>query len=443
MNHPTTEFSSELNLFEKGYINDAIISKFEELKHPTAAIEGDTNNPLDFFIEGTENPIRPADCFLHFVLEYVGKCGNRHAYDAASKCVTINNIGHALFKGITTSLQGKQITSTPNYSYTSYFNTRFSLNKACLESYARLRGWSEDDITSEVTLNSTDSIVNLCLKRRRSLANGNRVLDLVITPLVPFFALDKIILPNVSVGVHFERVSNPEFYLMHEALGIGETYRLKIVEATMHIERLVVSPEYAIAVEKILLEDETPVPYMLTNPQIITKNINIGTSNFSANNMFNGSVPEKIVVGFVSAKAFNGARDANPFNFEHCGITEIGLYKNGVPFPFPPTKTDFPNKRVALAYSRTLAALESNNNLGPTLTLEEFINGTTLFAYSLTPETVGKMDIHAQLGATTNVRLEVTFSPALTKEVVAIIYSERQEKVLIDGKRNVTVETVF
>jgi hypothetical protein len=42
-------------------------------------------------------------------------------------------------------------------------------------------------------------------------------------------------------------------------------------------------------------------------------------------NMFQGGLPNRIVIGMVDADAFNGTYTKNPFNFKNYDITTMGL----------------------------------------------------------------------------------------------------------------------
>lgn len=442
------ECSSELVLWEGKYVPDACVNKFLEPKHPTAAIDGNANNPIDFLIDGTDKAIRLNASFITLTLEYEGKKSvrvnnadvQRDAFDPEARCVAINNIAHSLFHKVSILMQGKEISSTLNYGYTSYFNTRFNYNNEMLNSYCKLAGWSADDINN---LDSVESVTNDILKARRNLANGRKTLDLIMRPFAPLFHLDKIIPPNVSIGVHLERHSNPHFYLMHEDLGQGEAFRLSVKSAILHVQRLELTPEYVIGIEQMLLDPTQPIVFEMTEPSVITANVGTGVSQFSLNNMFNGAVPEKILIGFVETAAYNGAPNKNPFNFKHCNITEIALFKNGVPFPVPPIKANFADNQIAMAYYNTLTSIESTSPIGPTLSIEEFVKGTTIFAFSTNPDPSGNPDIHSMINQTTNMRLEVTFKQQLTEEMMCIVYFERDTRVGLDRNRNVNKELIF
>jgi hypothetical protein len=50
-------------------------------------------------------------------------------------------------------------------------------------------------------------------------------------------------------------------------------------------------------------------------------------------NMFQGGLPNRIVIGMVGADAFNGTYTKNPFNFKNYDITTLGLTVNGENLP--------------------------------------------------------------------------------------------------------------
>jgi len=108
----STELSSELAFFEEDYINDAIMSKSLEPKHPVTNIGENTSSPIDFNIDGTERAIRPSQCFIQINASLIGKktvvtpatststatTVRTDVIENRVHCGIINNIGHAFFK---------------------------------------------------------------------------------------------------------------------------------------------------------------------------------------------------------------------------------------------------------------------------------------------------------------------------------------------------------
>lgn len=460
-NEHSTELSSELSVFEEEFIEDAIVSKNLEPKHPVTSIGDNVNAPIDFNIDGTEQAIRPSECFIKINCSLIGTKivttpanaagGNATVvnHDVLSndvRCSIINNIGHSLFSKVSAKLGNREVSSLAHYPYISYLNTRLNFSKATLDSYGRVFGWYPDVTGDNATLNSTDSLNNVSLAARRGwfARTAGNSLDLIIHPFSPLFMLNKIILPFIPLSVRLERVSNHQFYLQYPTPGGGETvdYRIKINSAIFYTQYLELTPEYSIGLEQMLTRNIKPVTYKMPEPQLLTFNVAPNIPSFNIHNMFNGSVPDKILVMFVTAAAFNGDHLQNPYNFINADVRSIGLYRNGIPFPHPPIEVNFGTKDYALAFHSTLTALMAPSPVGPSLPLDEFVSGTTIFAFDTSPDS-SATQMSNLLNRTTNMRLEVTFGTAPTVALVCLVYFERELRVSVDGQRNVSVSTLY
>lgn len=133
--------------------------------------------------------------------------------------------------------------------------------------------------------------------------------------------------------------------------------------------------------------------------------------------MFQGSRPEKVIIGFVKSKAVNGDYTTNPFNFENCGIKHIAVYADGLPVGGNPLKMDFTSSdgtAVTRAYTNLLQyAGKWRQDAGNALDRPHFISGSTLFAFQLEPAFTGHGE-YMSLVKNWNVRLEMQFKNGLT-----------------------------
>jgi hypothetical protein len=213
--------------------------------------------------------------------------------------------------------------------------------------------------------------------------------------------------------------------------------------AILYIQRLELTPEYSIGLEKMLRIEKVPVIYGMIEPQILSYNVPAGLTQFSINNLFNGSIPQKILIMFVDSEGYSGSNVRNPFNFSNMDVRKITLYKNGIPFPYPPIDLNFLTNETALAYYTTLTSLQAPSPAGPYLTLDQFNNGTTIFAFDTSPDSSGAIQLSSLSNKTTNLRLEVSFGSAPIRPKTCLVYFERDIRVAIDYQRNVTVETLF
>ena len=56
-----------------------------------------------------------------------------------------------------------------------------------------------------------------------------------------------------------------------------------------------------------------------------------GLVNFTWDNVFQGIIPNKCVIGFVNSRAVAGDYKLSPWNFHHYNITQISVSVDGIP----------------------------------------------------------------------------------------------------------------
>ena len=112
-------------------------------------------------------------------------------------------------------------------------------------------------------------------------------------------------------------------------------------------------------------------------------------------------------------KAFNGTKDTNPFKFE-ATVKSIHLTVNGRQVPSQAIELDFANKSCIRGYSELMKSLNiKNSDASNGLTLDKWMNGSTIFGFNLTadlsmnscghisPEQSGSMNISMMMAEST------------------------------------------
>ena len=131
----------------------------------------------------------------------------------------------------------------------------------------------------------------------------------------------------------------------------------------------------------------------------------------------------------------------NPFNFKHYKIQEVGLYKDGMPYPCQPMRLDFVKKRWNEGYHNFMKSLGGayNKTFTPAVTRLEYGNGFTLFSYDMSPDQMGSVSPATLQNNNSNVRLEMKFGVALPENVTLLVYSEIENLMEIHRDRRVTI----
>lgn len=446
--HGMDVIPSAFDLFEKFNKSGIATGTVYEEIYPQSNITGENNtNSLSFHIHGTDQVIDFSETYILLTGEVMGnaKTGDAAAVEAtaaAAKFGLINNFPSSLFSRMTVLMNNKEVTSTTNFPYITYLNTRLNNDNENLRTHFQLEGWLPDD---PANMDDTDStIVTSSLAKRKIRGNNNKTFQFIIRPFTSIFSMEKVLLPHVDVEIVLDRNVPPKFYFMYPT--VAQTvynYSFNLTQAALFVRKMDTNAEFNVGVEGAMTHAMAPVVYNLRNPQIIAINIPQNTTTHSASDVFHGFTPERVLIMLVQTRAYRGDNTLNPYNFQPFNLESIGLFKNGAAYPHPVIKTDFTANQYAQAYYLTLKSLQAPEPGAPTISYEEFKSGTTIFSYDLTPDQAGGIDPHHNVQKKTNIRIDVNFKIALQHETMMLIYYEQDVSVAIDHTRSVSVETVY
>ena len=142
----------------------------------------------------------------------------------------------------------------------------------------------------------------------------------------------------------------------------------------------------------------------------------------------------------VENEAFNGAIGKNPFNFKHCSINFVSLYRDGEQISSNPLQLNYRQNR----YIRSFLSLFTDSGLyyndsGNEISRDSYPAGHSLYAIDLTLD-MSDSCFHFQLVKTGNTRLELHFATPLTETMNVIIHAEFDNLLQIDRDRNVLAD---
>ena len=287
----------------------------------------------------------------------------------------------SLFSTVEVTLQNKA-TITCNYnSYRAYIPTLLKYGQDALSSQIKSQGWLMDDADSPGVTDPAGTNNGL-FERAKWIAKSNS-LDLQGPIFHDLCDMDQYLLNQVDVKIKFYK--NPASFAL---LAVDNTTDFRVVIQDIYIiaRKVKVNPAVIYGHAQILEKQNALYPY--TKKEVRVQTIATGSSSFIWDNMFQGKRPETIIVGFVKSKALNGDYTTNPFNFEHCNITQIVVYNDGLPVGGSPVKTDFSKERsvVSRAYVNIIQSVDKwRRNEGFALDVDHFKSGSTLFVFQSEP----------------------------------------------------------
>ncbi|XP_023313450.1 uncharacterized protein F54H12.2-like [Trichogramma pretiosum] len=221
----------------------------------------------------------------------------------------VNNFMHSIISQADIYFNQKPIVPPNNtYAYGAYIETLLNYGPAAKNSHLSTVLWSCD------TANKMDDCKNgnNGLATRRLFMTNNSV-DMIGHLHCDVFNQEKLLLNGVEVRVRLIR-SRDSFALMDPT----DSYRIRIDEANLIVRKVKISPSVQLTHSKALMK--TTAKYPITRVEVKAVTLQSGIHSQSIDNILLGTIPKRIIIGFVENKAYNGDKSLNPFNFKNFGI---------------------------------------------------------------------------------------------------------------------------
>lgn len=425
--HSCEAIKSEIDLFSLPPTQTAIERSHWMQYKPISSLSDDS--PIEFVIPGTGEEYLDLS---HSMLKISLKLVRRDAAVATDYVGGVNNLLQSLFSQVDVYLNQKSVTSQNNtYAYRAYIETLLNYGTSAKNSHLTSGLWYSDTAGEMDTIGDG----NKGLKTRKQFTNTGKVVDLLGPIHCDIMNQGKLILNGVEVRLRLVRSRN-EFCLMDSTTN----YSIHIVDASLMMRRVKLSPEISLAHASILSKNTAKYP--LTRVEVKSFVLHSGILSESLDNIILGQLPKRIIIGFVNNKAFSGDRKYNPFNFDNYKINFLSLYVDGVQYPVKPLQPDFVTNDTYVDSFHTLFSGTGIHflNEGNCIDRIEYKKGYTLFAFDLTPDLSAHCPSHWNLIRNGSVRIEVGFHEALAHTVNCIVYAEYDNVLEIDASRQVIVD---
>lgn len=432
---------STLDLFDEEIVVNAVEFSHDEPYYPIGFTKENIDDPINFFVKGTEHYLDLEHSYFHIEGTVIGSNGkntdqSEKTFQQDNTVTCINNFFHSLFSAVNVTVNNAAVSfANDNYPYLAYIQNLLNYNHEFNECNGQVYGWRKDTGTN---IDSPDNEGGV--KRKQWVRNGNK-LSGIMRLRSPFFMHRKYCLSFLDLKIVMQRTKNHKFlFLMSGTPESSCNYRFRIDHIALHVRKVKLSSLFVEAVEKRMFKDEIPVTYHMTDSRIMTKTYPAYGTEIVEDQLFHGEIPNRIIIGIVKNSAYNGAWKENPFKFSCSTLTKIGLFVNGAPFPVNPIDVSFPDS-IERAYHLLLTSLVAGDgeigNLN--LTLDDFRDGFTLFAFDMSPDQYGTQAANSLINQPANVRLALQFSASATNTITVIIYYEVKSRLQVDSLRQVQV----
>jgi hypothetical protein len=443
MNFPknTAEcIKSELDLFLLPPLNTSIEQGQFEIIKPV--ISKDDN--IEFNYIGTEEYVDLSKCYIDLTAQVykVNTNGNKPLLEAADTVGPINNFFHSLFSQIEVKLNNTSVENTNNtYPYKAYLTDLLNYSQDAKESYlqsslffkdtAKLMNNINAPIKKETKDNTTIDVAqeyNSGFWQRKKILNDGTI-NLCSRLHCDIFNSDRYLLNKVNINIELKKASD-KFCLMW---GNDRTeYTVDISSINLYLRKVKISPAVANAHNNTLSKSLACYPIKRTK---VAKYSIDTTGQSVSENIYQGVLPSRVLIGMVTNKAFIGNNGENPFNFQHFNISSLNLKCNGALAPYKDElKFDF-DKNKYMSGFRTLFDGIDKSETGNNISRTDYPNGYTLFAFDFTPDMCSSD--HFNLQRTGSIEVDITFKSEIKEAITLIVYFEFDDIIYIDRNRQV------
>lgn len=272
-----------------------------------------------------------------------------------------------------------------------------------------------------------------CLKRMEYAMGGE--IDMESPIHSDIFNQNKYLLNGIQMVLKFFK-TKPDFALLTSATDT-EKYKIKILEAVLIIRKLKMAPAVLVAHANTLLRH--PVRYNIVRCELKSMTIPSNIQNTTLENIFLGQLPQRIVVLFVNASAFNGNLKLNPYNFEHFNHNYLSVSTDSN-LHITPLKPNYKSKLYVSSYNTLFTNTGINfGDSGSDITRTEFANGYNMSVFDLTPD-ITAHEAHWCAQTSGSLRIEVQFDESLKSPITAIVFAEFNNLIKIDKHRQISLD---
>ena len=369
-------------------------------------------------------------------LKVVNKDGS--ALLEADKVWPINLAMNTMFSQVDLLLQQKQVTrlTAPGYALKSYVDTLLHYGTSAKNGFLQAQLWYVD------TANTFDNVgVEGGVKTAQS--NGGAVkrfnavqlskeLEMEGNLNIDFLQQQKYLINGVPLL--FRLWQAPESFRLMSAKE-GAEYRMEITDIVLKMASVEVLPEVLLAHSSAL--KRAPATYTFAQSDIKTFAISKGQYSFTADNLFQGSVPSLAYVFLIPSEAFNGSFKRNPLNFVHADASYVSFTLDNKDVP---TTALTPNFDKGMWTDCFISMLTTSRNYGVDegneIQMSHYPGGFTIYGFDL--DSMDSMN-YLPMPKKGNCRVNIQFSKALTESMNLVIYSKYPSCVMINAARGVTV----
>lgn len=411
--------------------------------------------PITFTIPGLDEFVDLGRSYFEIELKLNSASTNGIVADANSasdandtKFVYVtNNLAHGLFKQINLRLGGVLMSEqTDTYMYKSFIETTLNYSRDEGSTLLAPQGWvnymnveeqlgatgGDDDISTTAGWlhNNTNA-----LKTATKLFYGNNKATMIMYPHLAAMRTGRLLVPRVEIVMELF-CNTPDFFLFGtKTSGTGVkryvTLGREDIKVTFHLCRVNLNVSVGNALMTKIDVKGQMANYPMVKSQIRTFSFDGKTTLWTEDQLFTGRLPDRLVVGLLDSKAFNGDLEYYPYAFQDFGVKSIRQLVGGEEYPYPTLELNGTDTRKDwLGYQRLLETSGSMVHHRPHMIQPGdwgYGKNCTLFTFNNVPNGDADSPYHRNPKQKGKLRLEIRFNAAPNKNITILVFGEFED----------------
>lgn len=418
-------YSTQLALFQTPKIESGILKEEFIEYRPTGHIN--TGSIVEFFIPGTAAQYYDLRKSRLNVKVKILKA-NGTAVTATDNVGFVNLSLSALFRQVDIMLNQNTISNDVgvNYPWKSYIDVLLNYGHDVKETLLQSELYYKD---SANYMDETDCITgsnSALLQRYTWTKDGNSVA--LEGPLHhDLCQMNRLVLNGVPIHLKLY----PSLDVFRLMTGTEEKYKVEIEDIVFRVCQVTIDPKIIVIHNELLEKNDAVYPFWKSI--IRTYGIAEKSFTFSCEDILNGVIPSKVIVGLVASEAYAGSYKKNPFNFINADLNYLELMINGSSTPGRALQPNYTKKDYITEYN-SIFFNQYPPHGGNFIHRDEYPNGYCLYCFDVESQLGGDVMGQPRNGQT---RLTARFSKELPFPVTVIIYCAVSSVMKIDKARNV------
>ena len=243
----------------------------------------------------------------------------------------------SLWNQVDVFLQQKLVSSSgTNYAYKALMDVLLNYGVDAELSQLQTQLFYKDSGGSMDHTNPTTTPINQGLIKRNLLAKNSATIDMVGPIYADVFQMPKYLLNEVDV--HVKLFQNKNLFRLMSSVA-NKKYKVVISEVILKAAMIGIHPDILKSHARTL--EDKPAIYPLLKMEVKTFAVGKGQYNVNLDDIYQGKIPNRLILGMVSADAYAGDLTKNPFNFKHYNFDFMCLYVNGQRYHQKPYNPNF------------------------------------------------------------------------------------------------------